>query len=306
MSSYADRLAAAIAAKRSRVCAGLDPRVQSLPGPLAARAARGPEQAAAAYVEFCGAVVEAVADFAPVVKPQAAFFEALGPPGYKALWDVMACARGHGLLVILDAKRGDVGSTAAAYAQAYFEPPGGLTGPDALTVNGYLGGDGVQPFVEAAARTGRGIYVLAKTSNPSSGDLQDLPTDAPGGRRLVYQQMARLIAEWGRPLVGECGYSSVGAVVGATYPAQLAELRAGFPTVPFLVPGYGAQGGAAQDVAPAFDHTGQGAVVNSSRGIIFAYKEAPYRDQYAECEFAQAAAAAARDMRDDINRALGV
>lgn len=306
MEHFADRLAAATASKDSRVCVGLDPRVDGLPPPLAQRAARGPDEAAEAVAEFCHAVVDAAAPYAAAVKPQAAFFEALGPAGYEALWRVIGHARAAGVITILDAKRSDIGSTAAAYAEAYFRPPGGLAPPDALTVNGYLGGDGVQPFVEAAAQVGGGVFVLAKTSNPSSGELQDLPLVTPRGRRLVYEEMGRLIANWGVGIMGRCGYSSVGAVVGATYPAQLAELRAALPTVPFLVPGYGAQGAGAAQVAGAFDDRGLGAVVNSSRAIIFAWREEPYRAQFGEERFAEAAAAAARDMRDAINGELEV
>ena len=304
--NYADRLATAILATQSRVCVGLDPRVGSLPAPLRQHASAGPQAAADACREFCCRIVDEVVGIAPVVKPQAAFFELLGPPGYAALWDVMRHARDAGLLVILDAKRSDIGSTAAAYAEGYFAPPGGFTGPDALTVNPYLGSDGVAPFLQAAAGADGGIYALVKTSNPSSGELQDLTVETATGTRLVYQEMGRLVAEWGAELVGQRGYASLGAVVGATYPEQLAELRAALPTVPFLVPGYGAQGGGAQDVAPAFDANGQGAIVNSSRGIIFAYQEEPYRSQFTEDQYAQAAAAAAKQMRDEINGALGV
>jgi orotidine-5'-phosphate decarboxylase len=305
--SFADRLMAAISRRNSRVCVGLDPRVDSLPAPLRERAASGPDEAAAAVREFCCRIVDAVADLAAVVKPQAAFFEALGPAGYAALWDIMAyAAHRGGLPVILDAKRSDIGSTAAAYAEAYFAPPGGLRPVDALTVNAYLGSDGVLPFVEAAGKAGGGIFVLAKTSNPSSGELQDLLVRSGGAERPVFAQMGLLAAEWGQGLVGASGYSSVGAVVGATYPQQLAELRQDLPTVPFLVPGYGAQGGGADDVKPAFDAKGLGAIVNSSRGIIFAYNQEPYRSRFSEDQYAEAAAQATKDMRDDINAALGL
>jgi len=306
MDSYADRLHRAVLDRSSRVCVGLDPRIESLPGALRTTAQKGAAEAAEAYLSFCCSIIEAVADLAPVVKPQAAFFEALGSAGYAALWEVIACARAHGLLVILDAKRGDIGSTAAAYAQAYFEPRDEYPGVDALTVNGYLGSDGVQPFIDAASRTGGGLYVLVKTSNPSSGEIQDLSVETAGGWRLTYQEMARLVGTWGRDLVGESGYSSVGAVVGATYPDQLVELREAFPKVPFLVPGYGAQGGGAEDVVGGFDEKGLGAVVNSSRGILFAYQAEPYSSRFSPAQFAEAAAAATADMRDGLNQALGL
>ncbi len=306
MAHYADTLGAAILAKGSRVCVGLDPRVDSLPAALRAGLAPGdPARAAATCRDFCRHILDATADLAPVVKPQAAFFEALGPDGYRALWEVISHARSCGLLVILDAKRSDIGSTASAYAQAYFDPPGGLPPVSALTVNPYLGTDGVQPFVAAAGRVGGGVYVLVKTSNPSSGELQDLTVRTASGETEVYRELGRLTAQWGAGMVGQGGYSSVGAVVGATYPRQLVQLREALPTVPFLVPGYGAQGAGAAEVAPAFDQRGLGAVVNSSRGIIFAYQQEPYRSRFGEERYAAAAAAAAADMRDEINRALG-
>lgn len=304
MDCYADRLAAAIIAKNSRVCVGLDPRIQSLPAALR-QGISDSAAAARAFREFCCAIVEAVAADAVCVKPQSAFFEVLGPDGCWALWDVIDHARHVGLPVILDAKRGDIGSTAEAYAEACFRPYGRGSGVDAVTVNGYLGTDGVRPFVEVATECGGGVYVLVKTSNASSGELQDLDVNAPGGRCPVYVQMARLVEQWAEGRVGACGYASVGAVVGATYPQQLAELRTGFPTVPFLVPGYGAQGAGAADVAAGFDYSGQGAVVNSSRGILFAYASEPYRQRFAESDYAAAAAAATADMKTQINAAVG-
>ena len=306
MANYADRLSAAIKAKSSRVCVGLDPRVDGLPPPLDEMAHSGPESAAEACRIFCCEIADAVADCAAAVKPQAAFFEALGPAGYQALWDVMAHAGSLGLLVILDAKRSDIGSTAEAYARAYFAPPTGVPPVDALTINGYLGSDGIRPFVQAAEKVAGGIYVLAKTSNPSSGELQDLTLDSSAHGVAVYRRMAELIAHWGSAGVGESGYSAVGAVVGATYPEQLAELRAAVPTVPFLVPGYGAQGAGAGQVAGAFDEDGLGAVVNSSRGIILAYRNEPYASQYGPAGYAAAAAAATADMAAAINRAIGI
>jgi orotidine-5'-phosphate decarboxylase len=304
MDCFADRLAAAISAKNSRVCVGLDPRLELLPAALR-KDLSGSAEAARAYRDFCCAIIDAVAAHAVCVKPQAAFFEAIGPDGCGALWDIIAHAQSCGLIVILDAKRGDIGSTAEAYAQACFHPFGRPAGADAVTVNGYLGSDGVRPFVKSAAECGGGVYVLVKTSNPSSGELQDLYVDCPAGRSPVYLHMARLVEHWAEGKVGESGYASVGAVVGATYPQQLAELRTDFPTVPFLVPGYGAQGGGPAEVAPGFDLNGQGAVVNSSRGILFAYADASYRQRFAEADFAAAAAAATQDMKQQINAALG-
>lgn len=289
--SFADMLAAAIRAKNSRVCVGLDPRMDCLPPEIQG-------DPGARVFEFCSRICDAVAPFAVAVKPQSAYFEALGPEGVKALWQVIDHAREQGLAVILDAKRNDIGSTAEAYVKSCLGLFGGAKMPrvDAVTVNAYLGIDGVRPFIQAAYEHGTGLYVLVKTSNPSSGDLQDMRLE---GGKAVYEHLADLVAKWGDDLVGECGYSSVGAVVGATYPKQLANLRRAMPRTPFLVPGYGHQGGTATDAAPAFGDDGRGAVVNSSRGIIQAWQSSAVSGG----DFAAAAAAAAKVMRDDLNSA---
>ena len=270
---------------------GLDPRPDLLPSTFAQSTA-----SLAGVTRFCCGIIDATAQYAVCVKPQAAHFEALAPEGLAAMWQVIAYARKCGLLVILDAKRSDIGSTAEAYAQACFgrHHQGAVAAVDAVTVNPYLGSDGVEPFIEMADQVGGGVFVLTKTSNPSSGELQDLQT-ASG---TIYQTVARLVNGWGASRIGETGYSSVGAVVGATYPQQLGELRELMPHSIFLVPGYGAQGGAAADVAGAFDENGRGAVVNSSRGIIYAYRATGG-------DYQQAAADAARTMRDDLNSVLG-
>ncbi len=225
--------------------------------------------------EFGKAVVDVVAGRVGLVKFQAAFYEAYGPEGMAALGETIRYARGRGLLVILDGKRNDIGSTAEAYARAYLGkvPVGGAFLPswdaDAITVNPYLGTDGISPFVKVAAREGKGLFVLVRTSNASAREFQDLVADG----RPVYRHVADRAGRLGRAHRGGSGYSLVGAVVGATYPAELAELRAALPGVPFLVPGYGTQGGSAPDVAPAFDADGLGAVINNSRGLIFAYNQ---------------------------------
>ena len=293
MLNFSDRLWAIVEEKDSRICVGLDPRLDGLPSHLREQT----DSPAAAVEQFCCEILEAVAENCVAAKLQAAYFETLRDEGLRTLWSVAACARQQGLLVIIDAKRNDIGSTAQAYAEAYLQGAGAA---DALTVNPYLGIDSVQPFIEVAAATGRGVFVLVKTSNPSSGQLQDSTVDTESGEKLVYQHVADLVAEWGEPLIGECGYSSVGAVVGATHPRQLAELRQRLPHVPFLVPGYGAQGATAADIVHAFDDRGRGAVVNSSRGIIFAYQQS----QQSPKKFAQAAAQAAAQMKEQINEVL--
>lgn len=290
---FADRLCEAVRCKDSRLCVGLDPRLDLLPPDLCCGASH-----ATRVERFCLDIIAAVAPCAVAVKPQAAYFEALGPPGMLALERVMCFAHELGLLVILDGKRNDIGSTAEAYAEAYLRPRGSNGRPpaDALTVNAYLGHDGVEPFIRMAHEAGTGLYVLVKTSNPGSGQLQDLRLE---NGLTVYQHMADLVAQWGQDLVGKSGYSSVGAVVGATYPEQLAELRQRIPQTPFLVPGYGFQGATAADVAAAFDARGLGAVVNSARGIIYAYRKR-------EGTYTEAAAEAASEARDELNRACNM
>jgi orotidine-5'-phosphate decarboxylase len=275
MDHFADRLAAVIRTKGNALCVGLDPRWESLPTEIRRRYGDDSLSAmASAYEEFCDRVLEIVAPLVPVVKPQSAFFEACGPDGMAVMQRLLRKARGLGLLTILDAKRNDIASTAAAYADAAF---GGVSmagrvhpvwEADALTVNPYLGRDAVEPFLQSARRAQAGVFVLVRTSNPGAGLFQDLVADG----RPVYCHVAEAVAAWARENVGRCGLGDVGAVVGATYPAELAALRQLTPDVIFLVPGYGAQGGGAADVAPAFRADGLGAVVNSSRGILFPFK----------------------------------
>jgi len=275
MTHFADRLASACRAKGNSVCVGLDPRWESLPDEIRQRhGADSLRTVARAYEEFCSRVIDIVAPLTPVVKPQSAFFEACGPEGMTALQRVLTKARQRGLITILDGKRNDIASTASAYADAGLDgiPIAGRHHPvwdaDALTVNPYLGRDAVEPFLESARRSGRGIFVLVRTSNPGAGQFQDLLCDG----RPVYVHVAEAVGQWSRENLGQCGLGDVGAVVGATYPAELEDLRKLISEVPFLVPGFGSQGGAAQDVATAFRDDGLGAIINSSRGIIFSFK----------------------------------
>ena len=260
--NFADRLIAAMESKRSCVVVGLDPRIDALPEELAAHAAASEAAAAEAIIEFNRGVIEAVAPHAVAVKPQSAFYEMIGWQGVRAYAETIRIAQEKGLLAIADVKRSDIGSTAEAYAQAHLD----RFGADAVTVNPYLGTDGIAPFLKRIP-DGKGLFILVKTSNPSSSELQDLSV----GDMMLYEKVAMLVEEWGAGAVGECGYSPVGAVVGATYPDAAEKLRNMMPHAIFLVPGYGAQGGSADDCRPCFDKHGRGAVVNSSRGIIFAY-----------------------------------
>ena len=261
---FADRLAEAVERKRSQLVVGLDPVPDRLPGELR------DEPPAAACARFCRGIVDAVEPVAVAVKPQSAFFEALGPDGADAFADVCAYARSAGLLVIADAKRGDIGSTARAYAAAFLEPRRGAPLADAVTVNPYLGGDSVEPFLAAARRDGAGVFCLVKTSNPGGADVQDVVL-ADGTR--LWEYVARLVSGWGDDLVGERGLSAVGAVVGATFPREVAQARRLLPRAVLLLPGVGAQGGAPADLAPAFEAGPAGALVSASRSVIYAFRD---------------------------------
>lgn len=290
---FASRLHRRIRDTDSRVCLGIDPRPAMSPLTDPERFGRDPTRVADAVVASFGAILEASHPWLACCKPQSAFFEALGLPGLEALARLMAIARDLGLPIILDGKRGDIGSTSEAYAGAYLGA--GDFAADALTVNPYLGLDTLEPYLDAATRNERGVFVLVKTSNPGSADLQDQPL-AGGG--LLYEALADRLTERARHLpVDAHGYTGLGAVVGATHPEALARLRRRLPLSVLLVPGYGAQGGGANEVVGAFDGDGLGAVVSASRSLTYL----PARD---EAELADAAADAARTMRDAINRAL--
>jgi orotidine-5'-phosphate decarboxylase len=276
---FGDRLARRVAERQSQVVLGLDPDPARLwPAALeAGREGNGQpaERAARAVLTHCRAVIDAVSAECVAVKAQVACFERLGAPGWSALADVVLLARAHGLLVICDAKRGDIDVTARAYAQTYFgvvptpfgEVPG--LGADALTVNPLLGADTLEPFAEAARAGGGGLFVLVRTSNPGAGDLQDLLLQAGG---TVSARLAGLVAGLGE--VGREGLADVGAVVGATAPEQLGPLREAMPAAPFLLPGIGAQGGRVQDLAAAFAPGPAGGLISASRGIVAAYEKA--------------------------------
>jgi orotidine-5'-phosphate decarboxylase len=267
---FADRLAEAVERKRSQLVVGLDPVVDLLPVELRGEAADGRAAAAVAVERFCTGIVDAVAPYVAAVKPQAAFFEALGSDGWRAFESVARYAREAGLLVIADAKRCDIGSTARAYATAFLEPRDGDPPlADAVTVSPYLGRDSLDPFLAACRRDGAGIFCVVKTSNSGGADVQDLVLS---DGRHVWHQVAELVAEWGADLVGERGLSSVGAVIGATHPRAVGEARKLLPRAILLLPGVGAQGATPADVARAFTSGPASALVNVSRNVIYAFR----------------------------------
>jgi orotidine-5'-phosphate decarboxylase len=295
---FGERLMEAVRVRRSHVVVGLDPDYDLVPAqvreahPLEAYEGEA-QMKVACFREFLNGVLDAIADDAVAVKIQLAYFEALGAPGYQLYQELVGPARDRGLLVVADAKRGDIGSTAEAYAKAHLD----VVGADALTVNPYLGTDSLEPFLRRAKEAGKGLFVLVKTSNPSSVDIQDL--ELVSGQR-VYARVAELVSEWGRETQPGGGYSSVGAVVGGTHPKEGTELRRLMPGIPFLVPGYGAQGAGAEDLRGFFDERGLGAVVNSSRAILYAYRK------HSGVTWQEAARLEVQEMKAAIGRAAGI
>lgn len=297
-----DRLMEKIVETQNPTVVGLDPKLDYVPEYIKNEAFSEDgytlKAAGKALFRFNKGIIDAICDIVPAIKPQAAYYEMYGYYGVKALVKTIEYAKSKGIYVITDGKRNDIGATMEAYTNAHLgtvkvgdrvlEP----FGADALTVNGYLGSDGIEPLLEACRIYDKGIFVLVKTSNKSSGELQDRLIDG----KPVYEIMGEMCEKWGETAPGAYGYTSVGAVVGATYPEQLKEMREKLPHTFFLVPGYGAQGGGAEGVAKAFDKNGRGAIVNSSRAVMCAYKKE-------ECDEKEYAAAALREcvrMKNDI------
>ena len=300
-----DRLIDRILEMQNPTVAGLDPKLDYIPMSVRETAyaehGRTFEGAAAALLAFNKGLIDVLCDIVPAIKPQAAYYEMYGWQGVKTLHETIRYAKAKGMYVITDGKRNDIGATMEAYAAAHLgetDIEGEMQAAfdsDALTVNGYLGIDGISPLLSQCKARDRSIFVLVKTSNPSSGDLQDRVLE---DGITVYEQMGRMCEAWGSELVGRHGYSAVGAVVGATYPEMLAELRQKLPHTFFLIPGYGAQGGGAEGLRGGFDARGLGGIVNSSRAIMCAWKKEGNED------FAGAARREALRMRDDILRVL--
>ena len=301
-----DRLITRILETKNPSVAGLDPKLSYIPDFIKeeafAKHGKNLEGAAAALLAFNKGIIDALCDIVPAVKHQCAYYEMLGWQGVKALSDTIAYAQQKGMVVIIDGKRNDIGTTMEAYAAGHL----GVTqvedislpafGGDLLTVNGYLGSDGIKPLLKVCQEQNKGIFVLVKTSNPSSGELQDQCIDG----KPIYRVMGEFCEQWGEQLPGQYGYSGVGAVVGATYPDQLTELRKALPHTFFLVPGYGAQGGGAEGVAGAFDENGLGAIINSSRGILCAWQKTGAAPE----DYAKAAREEALRMREDLCRVI--
>jgi len=298
-----DRMIEKIKEMKNPTAAGLDPTLKMIPEYIKseafARFSDPFEASADAIFTFNKGLIDALCDIVPAVKPQCAYYEMYGWQGVRALHQTIAYAKEKGMFVITDGKRNDIGTTMEAYAAAHLGETAinngsfAAFGGDALTVNGYLGSDGINPLLDVCKTFDKGIFVLCKTSNKSSGELQDKTL----GAQTIYEFMGDMCEKWGENLPGKYGYSGVGAVVGATYPEQLTSLRKQLPHTFFLVPGYGAQGGGAADVMGAFDKNGLGAVINSSRAIMTAY----VKEGADEKDFAAAARREAIRMRDELN-----
>lgn len=304
-----DKLVNKIKATNAPIVVGLDPMLSYVPEYIKEAAFKEYgetlEGAAEAIWQYNKGIVDAVYDLIPAVKPQIAMYEQFGIPGLAAFKKTVDYCKEKDLVVIGDIKRGDIGSTSSAYAVGHL---GSVTvgskvlkgfDEDFVTVNPYLGTDGIKPFIDVCKEEGKGIFILVKTSNPSSGEFQDRLTDG----RPLYEIVGEMVDKWGADLIGESGYSSVGAVVGATYPEMGKVLRKVMPKSFILVPGYGAQGGKGSDLVHYFDEEGLGAIVNSSRGIIAAYKQDKYKT-FGESGYADASRQAVIDMIDDIRGAL--
>lgn len=305
MADYAERLHARCKKLETTALVGLDPRWDLLPPEIQSKAkdqsSNQLETHARGFELFCNEIIEIVAPLVPAVKPQVAFFEKLGPAGMHSLRAVMQKARDAGLIVIADAKRGDIGSTAEAYADAWLAGEDPETAPypaDALTVNAYLGVDTLQPFVDACVARNAGIYVLVRTSNPGAQAFQDRKEND----RNLFEAVADVVQQLNVKHWPEQTYGSIGAVVGATWPEELNSLRQQMPNVPLLVPGYGSQGGTAADVAQAFDRSGLGALINSSRGINFAFRNPNASERFGPENWRDAISAATHQMIVDLKQ----
>ena len=298
-----DKLIEQIKEKDNKTVIGLDPRYEMIPECIKSKYPQNLIGVSEAIIEFNKKLIDATYDIIPAVKPQIAFYEMYGLEGIRAFKETCEYAKENGMLVIADIKWGDIGTTAKAYSNAFLgktkieEKEIGIYDVDFVTLNPYMGIDSIKPFIEDCEKYNKGVFILIKTSNPSSKEIQDLKLE--DGEEL-YTKVAQLVEKWGENLRGKYGYSSISAVVGATYPKELQNLRKIAPHTFFLIPGYGAQGGKAKDIALGFDKNGIGGIVNSSRGLIYAYKSDLWKTKYTEEEFAEATRAEAIRMKEEL------
>ena len=303
MKNIIDQLIEKIKIMKNPTVIGLDPRYEMLPKCVKDKYPKTLEGARQAIIEYNKALIDAIYDIIPAIKPQIAFYEMYGIPGMQAFKVTCEYAKQKGMFVIADIKRGDIGSTAQGYSNAYLgktkieENEQSLYDIDFVTVNPYMGTDCVKPFIDDCKKYNKGLFILVKTSNPSSGELQDEKLE---NGEEVYTRVAKYVEKWGEELRGEYNYSSISAVVGATYPEQLKKLRQIAPHTYFLIPGYGAQGGKAEDIALGFDENGLGGIVNASRSLMCAYKSEMWKGKFEEKDYAKATRAEAIRMKEEL------
>ena len=303
MKNIIDQLIDKIKIMQNPTVIGLDPRYEMLPKCVKEKYPETLEGVGQAIIEYNKALIDEICDIIPAIKPQIAFYEMYGIPGMQAFKETCEYAKQKGMFVIADINRGDIGSTAQGYSNAYLgktkigENEQSLYDIDFVTVNPYMGTDCVKPFIEDCKKYNKGLFILVKTSNPSSGELQDVKLESG---EEVYTRVAKYVENWGEELRGEYNYSSVSAVVGATYPEQLKQLRKVAPHTYFLIPGYGAQGGKAEDIALGFDENGLGGIVNASRSLMCAYKSDMWKNKFEEKDYAKATRAEALRMKEEL------
>ena len=305
MKNAIDRLINKIKETDNPTVIGINPKYDMLPECIKNKYGKTLEDISKAILEFNKELIDSTYDIIPAVKVNIAFYEMYGIEGMKVFEETCKYAKEKGMIVIADIKRGDIGSTAQSYSNAFLgktkigEKEESIFDVDFVTVNPYMGTDCVKPFIDDCKKYDKGIFVLVKTSNPSSGELQDKKIE--GGEK-IYIEVAKLVEQWGEDLIGESGYSSVSAVVGATYPNQLKEIREIAPHTYFLIPGYGAQGGKAEDIALGFDKNGLGGIVNASRSLMYAYKSEKWKDKFEEKDYGKATRAEAIRMKEELNK----
>ena len=307
MDNMMDKLIEKIKTTNNPTVIGLDPKYEMIPEYIKNKYEKNLRGISKSIIEFNKKIIDEIYEIIPAVKVQIAFYEMYGIEGIKAFKETCDYAKERKMIVIADIKRGDIGSTAKAYSNAYLGKTNigdeeiGIFDVDFITVNPYIGTDCLKPFIEDCKKYNKGIFVLVKTSNPSSGELQDLKLE---DGEEVYIKVAKLVEECGKDLIGKYGYSSISAVVGATYKKQLEELRKILPNTYFLIPGYGAQGGKAEDIALGFGKDKLGGIVNASRSLMYAYKSDMWKDKFSENEFEKATKSEAIRMKDELNNAI--
>lgn len=309
MKNAIDKLINKIKETNNPTVIGIDPKYDMIPECIRNKYGKTLEDVSKAILEFNIELINNTYDIIPAVKLNIAFYEMYGIEGIKIFDETCKYAKKKGMIVIADIKRGDIGSTAQSYSNAFLgktkigETEESIFDVDFVTVNPYMGSDCVQPFIDDCKKYNKGIFILVKTSNPSSGELQDKKIE--GGEK-IYIEVSKLVEQWGKDLIGENGYSSVAAVVGATYPNQLKEIREIAPHTYFLIPGYGAQGGKIEDIALGFDNNGLGGIVNASRSLMYAYKSDKWKDEFEEIDYGKATRAEAIRMKEELNKSINL